>query len=248
MFLRAVENSRAGATMEQHYEGTGILDDSAIPEEHVLETFAEIGDPLSVISRDFRLLWSNRPILEYLNVSLEELRGQSCYRILHQRDRQCPQCPVRKVFDSEKACVMERWFANPDGSSTWRELRAYPVRDRNGFIVSAIRIGFDITEEKLRRDKQTRYVEALERTLRDFANGEFEDSLGDKKRPIQHDLTSRELEVLRLVAKGLTNTEISKILCISPHTVKSHVVHMLDKLAVNDRTEAAVKAVRLNLI
>ncbi len=62
------------------------------------------------------------------------------------------------------------------------------------------------------------------------------------------DLTDRELQVLRLVAQGATNTEISEKLAISPHTVKSHVIHIFSKLGVNDRTQAAVWATRHNII
>jgi DNA-binding CsgD family transcriptional regulator/ArsR family metal-binding transcriptional regulator len=69
----------------------------------------------------------------------------------------------------------------------------------------------------------------------------------NKDDPVQTDLSDREIEVLRLVAAGATNLEISDILCISPHTVKSHVVHIFNKLGVNDRTEAAVWAVRHHL-
>jgi DNA-binding NarL/FixJ family response regulator len=69
----------------------------------------------------------------------------------------------------------------------------------------------------------------------------------NKAAPVQTDLSDREIQVLRLVAAGSTNLEIADILCISPHTVKSHVVHILNKLGVNDRTEAAVWAVRHHL-
>ena len=61
-------------------------------------------------------------------------------------------------------------------------------------------------------------------------------------------LTKRELQVLKLVAQGLTNPEISEQLFISPHTVKSHVVHIYKKLGVNDRAQAAVFASRYKLI
>lgn len=61
-------------------------------------------------------------------------------------------------------------------------------------------------------------------------------------------LTKRELAVLRLLAAGATNTEISESLKISPHTVKSHVIHIFNKLGVDDRTQAAVWAVRQQLI
>jgi DNA-binding CsgD family transcriptional regulator/ArsR family metal-binding transcriptional regulator len=61
-------------------------------------------------------------------------------------------------------------------------------------------------------------------------------------------LTGREEEVLGLMAQGATNREIALHLRISPHTVKSHVIHIFNKLGVNDRTQAAVQATRQNLI
>ncbi|HZZ40094.1 MAG TPA: response regulator transcription factor [Acidobacteriaceae bacterium] len=51
-------------------------------------------------------------------------------------------------------------------------------------------------------------------------------------------LTARELEVLRLLARGLTNREIASVFHISESTVKNHVNHLLGKLEVADRTEA----------
>jgi DNA-binding NarL/FixJ family response regulator len=61
-------------------------------------------------------------------------------------------------------------------------------------------------------------------------------------------LTSRELQVLRHVGMGLSNREIGKSLEISIETVKEHVQNILRKLDVNDRTQAAVWAVRRELI
>ena len=61
-------------------------------------------------------------------------------------------------------------------------------------------------------------------------------------------LTEREIEVLRLVADGLTNTQIGEALFISPTTVKTHVQNITQKLGVSDRTQAAVAAVRMGLI
>lgn len=57
-------------------------------------------------------------------------------------------------------------------------------------------------------------------------------------------LTRRELEVLKQLAFGLTNKEIAETLGISYETVKEHVQHVLQKLGVSDRTQAAVWAVR----
>jgi DNA-binding NarL/FixJ family response regulator len=61
-------------------------------------------------------------------------------------------------------------------------------------------------------------------------------------------LSPRELEVLSLVAQGLSNQKIAERLGISAETVKSHIRHIMKKLIVNDRTQAAVKALKRGLI
>jgi DNA-binding NarL/FixJ family response regulator len=61
-------------------------------------------------------------------------------------------------------------------------------------------------------------------------------------------LTQRESEVLRQLAFGLTNKEIGQALGISYETVKEHVQHILRKIGVTDRTQAAVWAVRKGLV
>lgn len=61
-------------------------------------------------------------------------------------------------------------------------------------------------------------------------------------------LTQRESEVLRQLALGLTNKEIAQALSISYETVKEHVQHILRKVGVTDRTQAAVWAVRKGLV
>ncbi len=65
---------------------------------------------------------------------------------------------------------------------------------------------------------------------------------------IEVPLTQRESEVLRQMALGLTNKEIAKALSISYETVKEHVQHILRKVGVTDRTQAAVWAVRKKLV
>ncbi|MDF2960784.1 MAG: response regulator containing a CheY-like receiver domain and an DNA-binding domain [Paenibacillus sp.] len=57
-------------------------------------------------------------------------------------------------------------------------------------------------------------------------------------------LTKRELDVLRLIAAGRNNKEIGDILFITEKTVKTHVSHLLDKLGLTDRTQAAIIAVK----
>lgn len=61
-------------------------------------------------------------------------------------------------------------------------------------------------------------------------------------------LTSRELEVLRMVAKGMGNKEIAAALDIAEVTVKLHVSHVMDKLEAKNRTEAATVALQRGII
>jgi len=60
-------------------------------------------------------------------------------------------------------------------------------------------------------------------------------------------LTDRELEVLRLIASGLSNRQISEALFISEKTVKTHVSSLLGKLDLNDRTQLAIYAIKNGL-
>ena len=62
------------------------------------------------------------------------------------------------------------------------------------------------------------------------------------------DLTEREQEILILISKGYTNNHIAEMLCISLNTVKTHIKSIFSKLEVNDRTEAAMKAIKEDII
>ncbi len=68
------------------------------------------------------------------------------------------------------------------------------------------------------------------------------------ERMVRSDLTARELEILQLLSKGPTNKQIGHALGISDNTVRNHVLKIIEKLEVSDRTEAATTAIQRGLI
>jgi|SRR5215467_2265136 len=94
--------------------------------------------------------------------------------------------------------------------------------------------------------------EELLRAIRDVCNGRryLDPAVAPflAERVTHRSLTGRELEVLRMVAKGFGNKEIAAELSIAEVTVKLHVSHVLEKLNVKDRTEAATAAIQRGII
>lgn len=69
-----------------------------------------------------------------------------------------------------------------------------------------------------------------------------------KNTELLNSLTEREIEVLKYLVEGKTNSQIAELMYISTHTAKAHVGNILAKLSVNDRVQAAVKAVRTKIV
>lgn len=98
--------------------------------------------------------------------------------------------------------------------------------------------------------------EALIQTIRDVLKGERKIhpkvqsviSESEQKPHRANKLSKRELEVLKEMVKGKTNKEIAETLFVSEKTIKTHVSHILNKLKVSDRTQAAVYAMEHQLI
>lgn len=135
----------------------------------------------------------------------------------------------------------------PGFASPIYEYAVYPIYDNEGRLTSTVTIEKDPEKQKEIPDR------AME--AQDLASTETHIPKTDIAETDTTDieigmppLTNREKEVLRLVASGSTNNEISETLFISPHTVKSHVIHIFNKLGVNDRTQAAVIAAQTQLI
>ena len=86
----------------------------------------------------------------------------------------------------------------------------------------------------------------LQRVLQDLSQPES--GLTQREADLVEPLTPREMDVLRLLVEGLTNQAIAHALGLKAGTVKSYVQTILEKLDATDRTQAAVKAIRMGLV
>ena len=87
-----------------------------------------------------------------------------------------------------------------------------------------------------------------ERVLEPEVTTKMMDKLTGRHQILHDDLTNRELEILMLIAQGMSNQEIADELYITLKTVKTHVSNILSKLEVEDRTQAAIYAFKHGLM
>ncbi len=160
--------------------------------------------------------------------------------------------------------LMDVRMPDVDGLSATQVIKARSPRtsvivvtmhDNPDYLFEALKAGASgyILKDASQRElvRAVRQVIAGETLPRPGRTAELLRRLARKPRPAVAQpaagLTAREREVLELVTLGLTNREIAGTLSCSPGTVKVHVEHIIAKLEVSDRTQAAVRAVELGL-
>lgn len=181
---------------------------------------------------------------------------------------------VGEAKDGEEAVVLARKFRpqvvlldirmpQADGLTTLEKLRSempetkvvmLSTYDNPTYVARAVALG--ASDYVLKGSSRQELISAVTAA----ANGEAPSKVGELRRvagamatrqaSADEDvpLTNRETQVLRHMALGLSNKEIGRSLTISIETVKEHVQNILRKIAVSDRTQAAVWAVRRGLV
>ncbi len=230
-----------------------------LPPDLYKTLFTGITDAVTVIDREFRIVWANeqRAMTDYRlrrlsgireraahpRYTLQEMVGCKCHEKFRRRSTPCPQCPSVTVFRTGEPAVVERRIDLPGGVQKWAETRAYPIRGKSGNVELVVKISSEITGRKRTEDQKQRYIETIERLLADAAQQPAVPPAKEAEL-----LTVREKQVLRLLAQGLSNPEIARALHISPHTAKRHVANIFAKIEARDRAQAALWASRNGLV
>jgi DNA-binding NarL/FixJ family response regulator len=143
-----------------------------------------------------------------------------------------------------------------DGSEHAPRVLVLTTFDLDEYVYEALRAGAsgfllkDAPEEQLASgirivaDGGSLFAPAVTRRLIE----RFAGAAPQKAPPALGELTRRELEVLRLLARGLSNAEVAAELVVSDHTAKTHVAHILNKLGLRDRVQAVVLAYESGIV
>jgi DNA-binding NarL/FixJ family response regulator len=175
------------------------------------------------------LIRAIRPNVAVIDVNLPSLNGQQMTRqILAEK------LPTKVVLLTAYDDDEQRIHAMRVGASAYctKDVMPEVLLDIVRNVVSG---GMNIGDEKVDSDVIQRWVDAQFNELNNY----YTDTID----PFQP-LSSREMEVLSFVTRGLSNKEIAALLGISHQTVKNHVTAILRKLGVEDRTQAAIFALQ----
>jgi PAS domain S-box-containing protein len=99
---------------------------------------------LSIQDKDYNIIYQNEPVKRIFG----DHPGEKCYRAYEGREKVCEGCPIEKAFRDGKSHASERKVVVPSGEVTFWEVRANPIRDAKGDIVSCLEVARDITERK----------------------------------------------------------------------------------------------------
>jgi len=164
-----------------------------------------------------------RPEVILMDIKMPRMNGIKACRLIKNALPET-QVVMLTAFDDE-ANVLEAVSAGASGYV----LKSMPVKE----LVKAVKLA--------RNGKSMLHPDAALKLIR-----EFRKLLEDEAS--KYNLTARELEVLQLLAYGYTNKKIAEKMYISEQTVKSHVIHIFQKLGAADRTEAVAVALRKGLV
>lgn len=166
-----------------------------------------------------------QPSVILMDVRMPDLDGLEATRLLHERQ---PSLPVIIVTTFENPAYMAKAVAV--GAAGY--ILKGASRDQLLYAVRAAAEGGMLWDRNLMQQVVLKTAQDLPAVL------------SSQDEQLVEPLTTREREILTLIAQGMNNREISETLSVTVSTVKTHIEHILSKLQASDRVQAAVWAVR----
>jgi PAS domain S-box-containing protein len=203
---------------------------------------------------DLRVIYVNPAIERVTGTASAELIGKTSHE-LGVPDSLVPtwDLVLRQVWRSAREQTVDLTLSTPTGDHVF-DSRIVPVTGPDGSTQSLLTVSRDVTDLRRADDERSALFEQLvaqQRRMQELMTRLVQDPERTLDRTAAEShlqyLTARERQILRLVMAGRTNAEIGAQLGLSRGTVKNHVSHILSKLNVPNRTQAAARAVELGL-
>lgn len=185
---------------------------------------------------------SQQPDVILMDVRMPVLDGVAATEHIH---RQMPDCKILMLTTfNDEGYVLEALRVGASGYL----LKDLPARDL-AQAVQAVHRGIYQLDPAVMQQVKALLAQAKREESQSKSAFPTAASSSSASNSFKHpDLTEREIEVLRLIAKGATNREIAEELVISEGTVKNHISNILSRLNVRDRTQAAIYAREQSLL
>jgi len=136
-----------------------------LAEEFNKNILESVDEGFIVVTPDYRITLANKAFCTTVKLTAAEVVGKRCYEISHHTDRPCfeegDSCAVRDVFRTGEAHSAVHMHFDSKGNPIYMEIKAYPIKDSLGKIVSAIEVHNDISERK-RLEEQLRHSQKME--------------------------------------------------------------------------------------
>ncbi len=222
------------------------------PDAPAREITVVIADDQRLLRTGFRVILDAEPDIRVVG---EAADGRAAVDVVLRRRPDVVLMDIRMPeLDGLKAA--ERLLSEPDLDTAVLMLTTF---DRSEYVYESLRVG--ASGFLLKDTPADRLLDAVRvvaagdallapsitrRLIEQFARAARPESAGVPS--ALADLTSREVDVLRLVARGLSNAEIAEQLVLGENTIKTHVAHVLSKLGLRDRVQAVVVAYESGLV
>ena len=209
-----------------------------------LRLFANTADGVFAVDQEGRVALWNKAAERILGFGADEALGRRCCDVMSGLDVSgnliCyPGCQVMVLSARQQPIHhFDMRTRRKDGQEVWINISTIVVPGANDQASGTVHLFREVMQARqapgrIRHVPESGGREARERSI----GGEVASSGSPGKNPAER-LTSREREILRLVAGGLTTSTIASKLCISQTTVRNHIQHILAKLGAHSRLEA----------
>ncbi|SJZ83168.1 sensor histidine kinase [Selenihalanaerobacter shriftii] len=118
-------------------------------DDSFLDILNNLHEVITYKTLDHRILWANKTTLEEFNLSMNQIKGEYCYELFHNRNRPCRNCSA--IYSANTGEISEKPSKTPDGRSFL--IKSYPVKNDQNKVIGVIEIALNTTQQHILQEK-----------------------------------------------------------------------------------------------